>query len=142
MKIAFPVEIVPDDNGTSLVTCPLLPEVTTFTEDGSDWQENARDAIEEALASRMARWANIPLPAADAGALTVRPCLQTEMKLVLFWACKQAGTSRADLVRALGWHREQVDRLFRLDHASRIDQIEAAMKAVGRTISIDVMAAA
>jgi hypothetical protein len=30
-------------------------------------------------------------------------------------------------MRRLGWNRESVDRLFRLDHASRLDQIEAPL---------------
>jgi hypothetical protein len=39
--------------------------------------------------------------------------------------------TRADLMRALGRHREQVDRLFRLDHNSRLDAMDDAFKAVG-----------
>ncbi|MCO5159887.1 MAG: hypothetical protein M9939_02020 [Mesorhizobium sp.] len=42
--------------------------------------------------------------------------------------------TRAELARRLGWHREQVDRLFRLDHKSRLDQLESAFKALGETI--------
>jgi hypothetical protein len=30
-------------------------------------------------------------------------------------------------MRRLGWNRESVDRLFRLDHASRLDQIKAPL---------------
>ena len=40
-------------NGTLLVTCPALPEVTTFGEDEAEAIEHARDAIEEAIAARM-----------------------------------------------------------------------------------------
>jgi antitoxin HicB len=58
------------------------------------------------------------------------------LKLELYLACKAAHVSRAELARRLGWHREQVDRLFRLDHASRVDQIEAAMHAVGQDIEV------
>ena len=45
----------------------------------------------------------------------------------LYMICSRRGVSRAELARRLEWHREQVDRLFRLDHKSRLDQMEAAL---------------
>ena len=42
----------------------------------------------------------------------------------------------------LGWNRESVDRLFRLDHASRLDQLEAAFKALGRSVDVSIKRAA
>jgi Ni,Fe-hydrogenase maturation factor len=48
----------------------------------------------------------------------------------------------AELTRLLGWHREQVDRLFRLDHASRSDQIEEAFAALNQQIDVSVHSAA
>jgi antitoxin HicB len=35
-----------------------------------------------------------------------------------------------------------VDRLFRLDHRSRLEQIEAAFTALGRTVDMNVREAA
>ena len=43
-----PIELEADNNGTLLVICPALPEVTTFGENEADAIEYARDAIEEA----------------------------------------------------------------------------------------------
>jgi antitoxin HicB len=53
-------KLAPDDNGTVLVTCPALPEVTTFGEDEADALRRAVGAIEEALAARMADGDDIP----------------------------------------------------------------------------------
>jgi hypothetical protein len=39
--------------------------------------------------------------------------------------------TRAKLVRRLGWNRNSVDRLFDVNHASRLEQIEAAMLTIG-----------
>ncbi len=146
--LAFPVELHPDDNGTLFVTCPFLPEVKTFGDDRADAMRHASDAIEEAIAGRMARWEDINvLPDTDAFKTAaaedrlVKLPLQAVMKLLLFRACKQEGVTRAELARRLGWHREQVDRLFRLDHASRIDQIDAAVAAVGRSFELELHAA-
>jgi antitoxin HicB len=54
MSMTYPIKLEPDDNGTLLVTCPALPEVTTFGEDEAEAIEHARDAIEGAIAERMA----------------------------------------------------------------------------------------
>ena len=54
MRLTYPIKLEPDDNGTLLVTCPALPEVTTFGEDEADAIEHARDAIEEAITARIA----------------------------------------------------------------------------------------
>ena len=146
MSLLFPIVLERDDNGTFLVTCPALPEVTTFAEGEGDWQEHARDAVEEAIAGRMAAWIDVPIPngselfsSTDTLRHVVELSLQTELKLMLFTSCLHAGISRAELARRLSWHREQVDRLFRIDHASRIDQIDAAMRAIGKTFDVDVV---
>jgi predicted RNase H-like HicB family nuclease len=59
----YPVVLTPDENGTLLASCPDLPEVTTFGEDEEDAIQRAADAIEEALAARIARREDIPAPA-------------------------------------------------------------------------------
>jgi antitoxin HicB len=51
---------------------------------------------------------------------------------------REKGLTRADLMRALGCQREHVDRLFRLDHNSRLDSIEDAFKALGAPLRFDV----
>jgi predicted RNase H-like HicB family nuclease len=48
MSMNFQIELTPDDNGTFLVTCPALPEVSTFGVGEADCVDHARDAIEEA----------------------------------------------------------------------------------------------
>jgi antitoxin HicB len=138
----FPLKLEPDDNGTFLVTCPLLPEVTTFGEDRADAIHHGAEAVEEAVAARVSRWEDVPIPDAKdlapafAKNQATRISLLAEMKLDLYLACREAGITRADLVRRLGWRREQVDRLFRFDHASRVDQIDAAMSVLGRNLDI------
>ena len=147
MRLLFPAKLERDDNGTLLITCPALPEVTTFAETEADWHQHAQDAIEEAIAARMNSWSDVPLPDGEQlfshddsmAYRVVELSLQAELKLMLFHSCKQAGVSRAELARRLSWHREQVDRLFRLDHASRIDQIDAAVRAIGMTFDVNVV---
>jgi antitoxin HicB len=145
MTLRYPIKLAPDDNRTLLVTCPLLPEVTTFGEDEADAKLRAIGAIEEALAARIADGADIPLPlptSIRSRTPVVAMPLMTELKVRLYCALREAGVTRAVLARRLGWNRESVDRLFRLDHASRLEQIEAAFKALDCRVDVSIENAA
>jgi len=139
MTLAYRIRTEADDNGTLLVTCPSLPEVTTFGEDKPDAMRRALDAIEEALAARIAD--GVDIPAGNSRGPLVRLPMLTALKVELYRQLQRSGVSRAELARRLRWNRESVDRLFRLDHASRLDQIEAAFSALGRRIELEVKAA-
>jgi antitoxin HicB len=134
----YPIELEPDDNDTLLVTCKAFPEVSTYGTDEADAWSHAIDALEEAIAARIAAGAAIPPPRRTASRLTVRLPLLTTLKVALYTALQRQGISRAELARRLGWHREQVDRLFRLDHASRLDQLELAFRALHQDVDVRV----
>ena len=61
----YEVRLDPGDNGTCLVTAPAFPEVTTYGESLKLSMTHARNAIEEAIAARMARGDLIPSPIPD-----------------------------------------------------------------------------
>lgn len=138
MTLSFKVTLTPDD-GTLLVTCPALPEVTSFGTSEDEALSHALDAIEEALAARIAE--DEAVPAGSRGSPAVRLPALTSLKVELYRALRSAGLTRAELQRRLGWNRESVDRLFRLDHKSRLEQIEAAFHALGREIDLRIRAA-
>jgi antitoxin HicB len=130
-----------DDNGTFLVTSPDFPEVTTFAESKDKIEQRGLAAIEEAIAARMADGQAIPFGLSERDAMRRRGAkvqlpLMAHLKVGLFLTLKEKQMTRADLVRRLEWNRESVDRLFRLDHASRIDQIESAYKALDTEIEV------
>ena len=81
--IAYPIKLEPDDNGTLLVTCPALPEVTTFGEDEAEAIKHARDAIQEAIAARMANGREVPEPKGKRRVLVTLP-MQTSLKVELY----------------------------------------------------------
>ena len=131
----YELNLEKDDNDTFLITVEAFPEITTF----SDFDEgipgalnHGKDAIEEAIASRISEGDVLPPPIQDCDGkqYCVQMTLQTRLKSGLYMFCMIKGVSRAELARRLKWHREQVDRLFRLDHNSRLDQLEAAFVAI------------
>lgn len=134
MTLAYRIELSPDDNDTLLVTCPALPEVTTFADDEADAIVKACEAIEEALAARISAGEEIPASDGDGVAIP----LLSELKVELYRACRDRGLKRAELQRLLGWQRESVDRLFRLDHASKVGQLEEAYHALGFHLRLSI----
>ena len=128
----YRIELTADDNGTFLVTAPAFPEVTSFGEGRADGLQRGLCAIEEAIAARVAAGVDIPKADGDARcADVVHTPLLMDLKIDLYRAIRAAGVTRAELARRLGWKRTSVDRLFDIDHASRLEQIEAATAALG-----------
>ncbi len=136
-SFGYHVVLTPDDNDTLLVTCPDLPEVTTFGEDSDDAVLRAADAIGEALASRMAHRKEIPEPTIQDGPFVSLGAADA-LKVRVYQALQSSGIKRSELARRLGQHAPQVDRLFDLRHASRIDQLDAALRTVGKRLVFDI----
>ena len=83
MSLTYPIKLEPDDNGSLLVTCPALPEVTTFGEDEAEAIKRARDAIEEAIAACMADGREVPEPKGKRRVWVTLP-MQTSLKVELY----------------------------------------------------------
>jgi antitoxin HicB len=140
--LGYPIELTPDDNGTLLVTCRDLPEVTTFGEDEADALRHARDAIEEALACRVAGQEDVPSPSpAGERPIVVLPA-PIAAKVELYRALRSAGVGPAALAQRLGWRGAEVERVLDLNHATSLAQLEAAFLALGKRLTIDVRDAA
>lgn len=134
----YPVILTPDD-GTVLVTFPDVPEAITFGADTDEALMYAVDALETALSFYVDDRKPLPIPTKPKrGQRTVRPSALECAKLGVYRAMTEQGIKKAELARRLGWHMPQVDRLFDLRHASRLDQIEAAAHALGRHIEVSV----
>lgn len=135
----YPVTLTPDDNGTVLVTFVDVPEAITFGADKDEALLNAIDALETGLSFYVDE--RKPLPAASKpskGQKTVCPSALECAKLGVYQAMIEQGIKKAELARRLGWHMPQIDRLFDLRHASKLEQIEAAANVLGKHIHVRV----
>jgi len=131
----YPVILTPDDH-TLLVTFPDIPEALMFGINEEDAMLNAIDALETALSFYVDARKQLPEPSIIPDLPTVRPSVLEGVKLAVYREMMLQGIRKADLARRLGWKAPQVDRLFDLGHASRLDQLEAAAKALGRHIDL------
>ena len=135
----YPVTLTPDDNGTVLVTFVDVPEAITFGADEDEALLQAVDALESGLAFYVDDRKPLPVPSkAKKGQKTVSPSALECGKLGVYQAMTEQGIKKAELARRLGWHMPQVDRLFDLRHASKLDQIEAAANVLGKQVHLQI----
>ena len=135
----YPVILEAQPEGGFVVTFPDVPEAITQGEDIDEALMYAIDALESALSFYVDDRKPLPKPSKPKrGQRTVRPTALECAKLGVYQAMMEQGIRKSELARRLGWHMPQVDRLFDLKHASRLDQIEAAARALGRHIEVSV----
>ena len=137
--LAFPITLE-DDDGTVLATSPDFPELTTFGDDREEAIARAVHALEEAIAARIHDRKDIP-PPSQGQTYAILPTL-TSVKMMLYQGMRDQGIGKAELARRLGWHMPQVDRVLDLQHRSRLDQMDAALGAIGRQLHVTAAVAA
>ena len=138
---AYPVQLEPEPDGGYVV---LLPDIGYGATQGDDLAEalaQAEDLLEEAILGMLAHSEEVPLPSPARGRPTVALPALTAAKLEAYRAMRAAGLNKKQLAERLGWQPSQVTRLFDGRHASRLDQIEAALKALGRRLIVTSEAA-
>jgi antitoxin HicB len=136
INLDYPVHLEPAEEGGFVVTFPDVPEAITQGEDEDEALMRAVDALETALSFYIDDRRPLPIPSEATGRPVVRPSTLEGAKLALYAEMTAQGVRKAELARRLGWHLQQVDRLFNLKHASRLDQIEAAARALGRRVNV------
>jgi len=141
--LRYPVTLERDTNDTILVSFPDIPEAHACGDDKDEALMHAVDALESALSMYIEDRRDIPAPSAvkTRGKSVTLPAL-SEAKLALYSAMRMQRIGKADLARRLNCHLPQVDRLLNLAHASRLDQLEAALRSVGKQLTIDIQDAA
>lgn len=141
--VRYPI-VLTEEDGAILVDFPDFPNVHTFGDDRQEARVRAVDALETYLMGMIEDREEIP-PAAKRPKRNEEfielPAL-TEAKLALYQNMRSAGIGKAELARRLNWHLPQVDRLLDLAHASRLDQLEQAFRAIGKRLVISLEDAA
>jgi antitoxin HicB len=128
-----------DDEGTVLVTSPDFPELVTFGDDREDALSYAAGALSEAIAARMAHREPIPAPSkGKSSEPRVALPLQVELKVRLYQSMDEDSVRKADLARLMNLHRQEIDRLLDLNHATSIGKLERAFAVLGKTLDITV----
>lgn len=135
----YPVVLRPAEEGGYVLTFPDVPEAISQAEDYDEALLRAVDALETALEFYTDEGAALPIASKPKrGQAVVRPSALACVKLCIYQAMRDEGVRKSELARRLGWHMPQVDRLLDLNHASRLDQAEAALNVLGRKLEVSV----
>lgn len=141
--LIYPVRLERDADGKILVSFPDVPGAITYGDEEQEARARAIDALETVFMGIIADREPITAPGrVTRGRKPVRVPTLTEAKLNLYQSMRAAGVGKAELARRLNCHLPQVDRLLDLGHASRLDQLEAAFRALGKRLGIVVEDAA
>jgi antitoxin HicB len=138
--LTYPITLTPDSNGSFLVGFPDFPEANSVGDNEDEALINAVDALATALEIYFEERRPVPLPSAVRPGQTVVALPVLESAKVLLWNEMYARKVRkADLARMLDVHMPQIDRLFDLKHSSKIEFVEQAAKALGKSLVVSLV---
>jgi antitoxin HicB len=127
MRFVYPYETERDGNST-IVHFPDVPGASTQVDPGEDFQEIVRDCLVAALGGYVILRRAPPRPLAVRGRAAVTLDILTSAKLALAMVMSDENVSNVELAERLGVNEKVIRRLLDLDHISRIDRLETALK--------------
>lgn len=130
----YPVSLTRDDNDTFLVRFPDVPEAVTFGGTRVEALARAVDALLTVIDAYMKDRRDIPMPSAVVRRPFVEVPVLDSAKIELYRVLRHQNVGKAELAKRLHWHLPQVDRVLRMKHGSRLEQVEDAFRAVGKRI--------
>jgi len=133
---AYAVAFTRDSNGTVIDEVPDIPGTMTVGKDRAQALERIQ------VSGLMAQVEPIPLasaPKKDRMTVPLPPLVAAKLAIR---ALRENGLTQSDLARGLRCDPKQVRRLLDLDHNSRFDHREAALRALGKKLVVDVRDAA
>lgn len=132
----FPVNLRKDGKFI-LVTFPDIPEAITQGDNRAHALEMAKDALESAIDYYLESRRPIPMPSkAKRGQLVVELSPSLTAKVLLLNEMLRQKVRPAELARRLGTTPQEVNRLTDIRHTSRIDRVDAALRALGKRLIV------
>ena len=133
----FPVNLTKEPEGGYTVTFPDIPEAITCGTSIEDALVHAKDALESAMDFYFEDQRPVPAPSrAKKGQHSVEISLGLSAKVLLLNEMLMQRVRPADLARRMKVTPQEVNRLTNIRHSSKIDGIQCAMKALGKTLEI------
>jgi len=135
----YPARLKPQAEGGYVVTFPDIPEAITQGEDVEDALKHAADALESALEFYFEARRPVPPPSKPKrGQKLVELPLSVAAKVLLLNEMLRQKVRPAALARRLGTTPQDVNRLTNIRHASKIDGVDNALRALGKRLEVNV----
>jgi antitoxin HicB len=135
-RALYPVQLDPEEDGGYVVTLPDIGYGATQGDTVEEALRQAEDFLEEAVLGMIAYSEEVPAPSPAKGRPVVRLPALTAAKLELYRAMRQAGLDKAQLAHRLGWPLTKITHIFDGYHVVRLEQLEAALAALGRRLVV------
>jgi antitoxin HicB len=133
----YPAHLEPQEEGGFVVTFLDIPEAITQGEDVEDALMHAAEALESALDFYFEDRRRIPAPSKPKrGEHLVDLPASVAAKVLLLNEMLRQKVRPAELARRLGTTPQEVNRLTNLRHATKIDRVDAAMRALGKRLIV------
>jgi antitoxin HicB len=140
----YPALFEPTDGGKILITFPDVEEAVSQGDDEQDAIDMAQDALVTWFAHCIRHSKAIHPPSRPKGRkyrMIGLPAM-VSAKVALYTAFQNSSLTKAELGRRLAIPKTNVDRLFDFKNHTRLDQLEAAFRVLGKDMSITVSEAA
>ncbi len=137
MRYAYPYEVRPEPEGGVFISFPDVPEALTGAEADADVPRMARDALVAALSFYVD--GGRPLPAASPGQAVAPVPVLVALKLALHEAMLTQGVSNVELAKRAGTDKKSIQQMRDLFRATKVDDLEAALRLLGRRAEVSVL---
>lgn len=132
----YPVHLVPAPEGGYVVSFPDIPEALA-----GETRQQAIDTALEALITAFEFYfednQSVPLPTpVKEGDDFVEIPLSVASKVLLLNAFLASKISQQELAKRIGRPKQEITRLFDLRHATKIDAVQTAARALGKELSL------
>ena len=121
-----------------VVSFPDIPEAHTFGVDRAEALEMAREALEVAMDFYFEDRRPVPMPSKPKrGQAVVELPASVAAKVLLLNEMLRQKVRPIDLARRMGTTKQEVNRLTDLRHATKIDRVDEALRALGKRLILD-----
>ena len=137
MRYAYPYIVQPEPEGGFFISFPDVPEALTGAATEAEVPHMALDALMVALSFYTD--AERPIPVPSLGGPVVSIPVLVSLKLALHDAMLDRGVSNVALARKLGTDEKAVRRMRDPTQNTKVDSLEAALRALGRRAEVNVL---
>ncbi len=133
----YPAFFKEDPEGGYVVTFRDIPEAITQGDTHEDARLMAADVLESAMDFYFEDGRPVPLPSrVRKGEELVDLPSSVSAKVLLLNEMIAAQVSKAELARRMGTQPQEVQRIVDLKHATKIDTVDRALRALGKHLEL------
>jgi antitoxin HicB len=133
----YPVNLRKDGTFV-LATLPDIPEAITYGADRAEALAMAKEALEVAMDFYFEDQRPVPAPSKPKrGQAVVELPVSVAAKVLLLNEMLRQKVRPIELARRIGTTKQEVNRLTDLKYATKIDRIDAALRALGKRLILD-----